>query len=361
MTSPKEAVIFIPGFYAKSKDYFLNNFLALGLISRLEAESVELLRDDVKIAGQTGKRFLVEQPDSEDKVVDIYEVYWTDLVDKLSERSAKEQIIRGLFVFIYWLFSRTWQMARKSRLLFFQFMLTLSLLLLWYYGCVAIGLTAIGQNPSAFGLQLPADWAQTLQEYGKLLGGWKVWAIASVLLSLLPLSINSLVDYTDFIIHYLQDDAEVGFAPVRDRIRQRVVMTLEDVLKEDSYEKVTILAHSFGVIVGIDLLADYSKKINKPLRFISMGGPVELLSYKSDWIREETAKCLNNPAIVAWHDYYSLQDWLCTKTPVPESVYAAKFEAIRLQFNLPFLKQMVGNAHAAYFFERSLLERLLHW
>lgn len=364
MASRKEAIVFIPSFYSKSSGYVLDNFLALGLTSRLEGREVNLDPDDIKIAGQSGKRFMVESLAGDPKTIDVYETYWTDLVDKLSEKNAKEQIFRGLFLFIYWLSSRIWVMARQSRALLVQFLVTLFLVVLWYYGSVAVALVAIGQNPSAFGLELlPPDWAQVLVRVGKHLGGWPVWAIASVLLGLLPISVTALVDYTDFITRYLQDDTDVELGPIRDRIRQRVTSVLHDVLQDEqeNYERVTVLAHSFGVMIGIDLLADYRVKTAKPLRFISMGGSIELLSYKSQWILDESVKCLNNPAVESWYDYYSDQDWLCTKTPIPHAEQPQKFQNRRIQLRVPLPKQLLGDSHSAYFFERSLLEHLLDW
>lgn len=364
MEARKEAVIFIPSFYSKAKGYFLDNFLALGLTTRLEGRDINLESSEVKIAGQSGKRFTFESLTGEPKIVDIYETYWTDLVDKLSEKNSKEQIFRGLFLFIYWFTSKIWLMAQRSRALLFQFLITLFLVVLWYYGSVAVALVAIGQNPSAFGLELlPPDWAQVLVRLGKQLGGWPVWATASVLLGLLPISITALVDYTDFITRYLQDDTDVELGPLRDRIRQRVAVTLKDAIEDETeqYERVTVLAHSFGVMIGVDLLADYRLKTTKPIRFISMGGSIEFLSYKSQWITEESMKCINNPIVESWYDYYSEQDWLGTKTPIPPGENSQKFQNRRIQLRVPLAKRLLGESHSAYFFERSLLEHLLEW
>jgi hypothetical protein len=362
MSSGKEAVIFIPGFYAKSKGYFLENFLAVGLTTRLEGQQVELEREEIKIEGQSGRRFVYETAEGQAKALDVYEIFWTDLVDKLSDRSIKDQIVRGIFLLIYWLFAGTWQMAKKSKLLLFEFVLTVFLVVLWYYGNVAVAFVAIGQNPSAFGLQvLPPDWAATLNSYGKALGGWPIWAIASILLSFLPVSPSSLVDMLDFTARYLQDETQSELGGIRDRIRQRVAIALTDALRNEDYERVTVLAHSGGVLVGIDLLADYRPKHSKPIRLITMGGQIELLSYRSAWVLEEAARCIDNPVVTAWEDYWTDQDWLGTKTPTPNRSDTQKFHSQRIQLRVPLIKQLTGETHAIYFFERSLLERLLNW
>lgn len=359
-SSKREAVIFIPPFIEEQKNLYLEDYLLLGLTTRLEGRQVELSREEVKIQGQSGKRLTYESiATGEIKTIDIYEAYWNDLIDPLSKKNAKDQAIKGIFLFIYWLFSGVWQMARKSRILLFQALIFLLLNVLWYYGSVVLALTSIGQNPSAFGLQLPSDLADQMAAIGRSLGGWKIWAATSFLLSLLPIPISSLVDLTDFTARYLQDETQAGIGGVRDRIRRRVEGILNDVIQEDAYERITVLAHSFGVIIGIDLLADYHPKVKKPIRFISMGGSVEFLSYRSSWVLEESARCLNNPALSHWGDYYSDQDWLCTKTPIPDGEQLNKFSSCKIKLRVPLARQIIGDSHNAYYFERPLLENLL--
>ena len=251
-----------------------------------------------------------------------------------------------------------WHMARKSRLLFAQFLIVMLLNVLWYYGNLLVVLIAIGHNPNAFGLHVPPDLATQMAALGKSMGGWSVWVVTTFILSLSPVPISYLVDITDFMARYLQDETQVGFGGVRDRIRQRIASVLNDVLDQD-YAKVTILAHSLGVMIGIDFLAGYRSKSSKPIRYISMGGPVELMSYKSTWVIEETEKCLNSPLLTSWNDYYSDQDWLCTKTPLPPNSQSHKLQTIKIKLRVSLAQQLVGASHSAYFFEQALLEDLL--
>lgn len=360
MESPNhEAIIFIPGFYAGQKNKYLDDYLLLGLTTRLEGRQLELTQEDVKIQGQSGKRLLYSAAEGEKKYIDIYEAYWHDLIDPLSGKSIKDQVIKGIFILFYWLFSGIWRMAKKSRILLFQLLVLLLLNVLWYYGNLTVALTTIGQNPNAFGVQIPSDWATQLAEIGRFLGSWKVWIITSLILSFSPVPISNLVDLTDFTARYLQDETQAGIGGVRDKIRQRVEVILNDVLKQNEYERITVLSHSFAVLIGIDLLADYQPKMKKPIRYISMGGAIELLSYRSAWVSEETTKCLNNPALLNWRDYYSDQDWLCTKTPTPESDQSYKFTSIKIKLRVPITQQIIGGSHNAYFFDKALLEDLL--
>lgn len=356
--SAKEAIIFIPGFSTASRSQVLNDFLILGLTTRIETYQVMLEPEDIKIKGQTGKRLICQSFEDERKIIDIYESFWGDLINPLSSKSVKEQVIQGLLVLVYWLSSGMWHMARKSRLLFAQFLIVMSLNALWYYGNLLVILIAIGQNPNAFGLHVPPDLAAQLAIIGKSMGGWSVWIITTFILSLSPVPISNLVDITDFMARYLQDETQAGFGGARDRIRQRIASVLNDVLEQD-YAKVTILAHSLGVMLGIDFIAGYRSKLGQSIRYISMGGPVELMSYKSAWVIEETEKCLNNPLLTSWTDYYSDQDWLCTKTPIPQNSQSHKLHHIKIKLRVSLAQQLVGASHNAYFFEQPLLEDLL--
>lgn len=361
MSASREAVILVPGFFAKAQDDYLDKLLTIGLTSRLENYRVDVEREPIKIAGQTGRRFTAYSQTNQEKVLDIYEAYWLDLMEKLGEKPPKEQILRGLYLFIYCFTFKFWIMAKQSRVLFIQLMIVMFLVALWYYGIIAVTLTAIGQNSSTLGFSLPPEWAKTLAQVGQEMGGWSGWVIASILLSLLPTPVNVLVNQIDFTTRYLQDEAELELGCVRDRIRLRIKMMLDDVLKHGDYEKVTIVGHSHGVTIAVDLLADYYNPTQIPIRLISLGGLMELYSYKAQWVSEETIKCLNNSAVQEWADYYSKQDWLCTKTPIPKAENTQKLKSNLIRFKAPLSKQLSGETHISYFFDQIVLEDLLNF
>lgn len=361
MSASKEAVIMIPGFFAKAQDDYLDKLLAIGLTSRLENYRVDVEREPIKIAGQTGRRFTAYSQTNQEKVLDIYEAYWLDLMEKLGEKPPKEQLLRGLYLFIYCFTFKFWIMAKQSRVLFLQLMIVMFLVALWYYGIVAVTLTAIGKAPDTLGFSIPPEWATVLGQIGQKMGGWSGWVIASILLSLLPTPVNVLVNQIDFTTRYLQDEAELDVGCVRDRIRLRIKMILDDVLKHGDYEKITIVGHSHGVTIAVDLLADYYNPTQTPIRLISLGGLMELYSYKAQWVTEETIKCLNNSTVQEWNDYYSKQDWLCTKTPIPKVDNVKKFRSNLIRFKAPLSKQLSGETHISYFFDQIVLEDLLNF
>ena len=66
----KEAVVFVSGFDAQCQNYYLDHYLTQGLLTQLEDIDIKLDPEDVKIPGQTGKRFHCQFDDTEKTLVD---------------------------------------------------------------------------------------------------------------------------------------------------------------------------------------------------------------------------------------------------------------------------------------------------
>lgn len=134
--------------------------------------------------------------------------------------------------------------------------------LAWYYGILTIALTAIalrascanGQSPDFFGVKLPPEMAKTLSEIGQGMGGWSVWLIVSVFLSVFPAT--PIINRAAFLKKYI--DKRWEGKSIRAKIRRRAIWlrpssanaTLNAVLENENYEKVTVLSHSFGVTIN---------------------------------------------------------------------------------------------------------------
>lgn len=279
MSSYQEAIIFIPGLGAPEKDFYLN-FISAGLTEHLETIKVKEI-GEAKIAGNSGKKFEVYLDKENKKNVDIYEVYWQDVFSRLSKEELKERLVRGTNLLFYWFFAKTWLSIKEAPLLFIGLGITLALFISWYFGILVMALTAIGEKPDFFGFDLNNIYpglANKLGEIGHDMGGWNLWLTISALLSFIP--INNAIDIADFTKRYLEEDTEGRV--IKAKIRSRVLAVLKDVLEanleeEKVYKKITILAYSFGVVVGTDVLADYN--YTKQVRYITLGGPLKLLSY----------------------------------------------------------------------------------
>ena len=353
----KETVIFIGGFDAQYQNYYLDTFLVPGLLSQLKGIDIKLAPEDVKIPGQTGKRFFC-QLEKKKKTIDIYEVYWDDLVDRLSTKNIRQQFSRGLGMIFFWL-SHCWKIMNISPIFFFQTSTALLLMLLWYFGIVVLVLSALGNQQDT--TSVPAFLEDLLEPVISWAdgAGLQIWLTISTLLALSPHSINRVTDFTDFIANYFRDESTRGRPPVRALLRNRIKQAVDNVNSEGAYDQITILAHSMGGLIATDFLADYRSQKGCPVLFITLGSPLEISCSMTRWVKLEIKKCLENPHIERWDDFHSSQDWLCSKVPVPNGQYQGKLVSQRVSFKVSLLKQMSGDSHLEYFFDPKVLRHLV--
>lgn len=353
----KEAVIFVAGFDAQCQDYYLDQFLEPGLLTQLEDIDIKLDPEAVKIPGQTGKRFVCQLDDGE-KTLDIYEVYWNDLVDRLSTKEIRPKFSRGLGMIFYWL-SRGWKIMRISPIFFIQATIILALVLLWYFGVIVLVLSALANQPQLASSAILQDFLAPVIAWATDGLGWQIWLIISALLAFSPLPINLVIDFTDFLTSYLRDESIKGTPPVRSLLRNRVKQVVDNVTYEDSYDRFTILAHSLGGLIAADFLADYRDSGGRGFRFVTWGSALESTSSVTAWMQSEIKKCLDNPHIEQWDDFYSNQDWFCSKVPVPSDQPHPKLVSKKVSFKVSLLKQWSGESHMEYFFDSKVLRHLV--
>ncbi|QIR41015.1 hypothetical protein HCG51_32925 [Tolypothrix sp. PCC 7910] len=354
MASKREAIIFIHGFYlGRDRNYFIDS-LSTGLTEVLELPRVEEAGEE-KIAGYAGKKFKVYVDVENIKEIDIYDAYWNDIISQpLSSSNLKNQIFRGVSMLFYWLISKDIFAFRNSPPLLIGLGVSLMLWIFWFYGIIALALVALGQDPNILGFAISEDWSKQISAFGKQMTNWSAWLIVSGLFSFVP--INMLADIADFSTKYVEDTAESKI--LKAKIRKQVTENLNAVLESGLYEKITILAHSFGNVIATDVLADYQQKCR--VRYISLGGSLKIFSIKSKQIAAEIKKCFNNQQIETWIDFYSHQDWLCTKTPVADGCDVAKISHREIKIPFSLIKQMSGKTHDHYFMNEEVLKACLN-
>jgi hypothetical protein len=353
----KEAVVFVSGFDAQCQNYYLDNYLKEGLLNQLEDIDIKLDPEDVKIPGQTGKRFHCQFDDTE-KTIDIYEVYWNDLVDRLSAKSTTQKFGRGISMCFHW-FSHGWKIMKISPVFFLQASTILVLVLLWYYGIVVLVLAALAEQQALASIPFLQTFLGQISGWATTGWGWQVWLVVSALLALLPVSISLIIDLTDFFVSYLQNESHKGKPPVRALLRSRVKQAVDNVVSEGSYDRVTVLAHSLGGLIATDFLADYRDRQGRQLRYITWGSALESSSSATDWIESEIKKCLDSPHIEKWEDFYSNQDWFCSKVPVPGKEPTPKLVSKEVSFKVSLAKQITGESHMEYFFDPKVLRHFV--
>ncbi|AFZ15662.1 hypothetical protein Cri9333_4901 (plasmid) [Crinalium epipsammum PCC 9333] len=354
MAFQREALIFVHGFYlGRDKNYFLD-CLSTGFTEVLEFPRVEEAGEE-KIAGHIGKKFKLYVGKDIYKEVDVYDASWNELFNKqLSSSDFKNKIFRGIYILLYWFFTNNWLALRKAPPLLIGLGISLLLWVYWFYGIIALAFVALGQEPTSLGFPVPKDWLEPISSFGKHMTDWSVWLIVSGVFSFVPISL--IADVADFSTRYLEDNSEGKV--MRAKIRKQVADKLNAVLETGFYDKVTVLAHSFGVVIATDLLADYQQEHR--VRYVSMGGCLNFLSYKSRQIEKEIRKLLNNEKIETWIDFYSEQDWLCTKTPVPKKSNSEKIHHRKIHLPFSLFNQLTGKSHDHYFTNEDVLKIVLN-
>jgi hypothetical protein len=353
----KEAIILVSAFGTQCQNFYLDNFLVPGLLSQLEDVDIKLDPEDVKIPGQTGKRFLC-QLENGDKTIDVYEVYWQDLINRLSAQDIKSKFIRGMGMIFYW-FGCSLKIMKTSPVFFIQISIILILVLLWYYGVVILILAGLSEQVSLNSVSFLQNTLGQISDFATTGNGWQIWLFISAMLALLPKSINLVIDFTDCLTNYLRDESIQGKPPIRALFRNRLKQVVDNVSSEESYDRVTILGHSMGSLIATDFLADYQDRQGKQLRFITWGSALETTSSVADWMKLELQKCLENPYIYQWEDFYSNQDWFCSKVPVLNEQTASKIVSKKVSFRVSLIKQISGASHMEYFFDSKVLRHLV--
>jgi hypothetical protein len=353
----KEAVVFVPGFDAHCQNYYLDNFLAPGLLAQLEDINIRLDPEDVKIPGQTGKRFYCTGHDYE-KTIDIYEVYWNDLVERLSSNDAKQKFTNGLYLIYFW-FVKAWNILKISPIFFLQASIIFFLLLAWYYGVVVIILSALSEQTTLHSIDFLRDFLRAITVWASTGWGWQAWILISALLAFLPISINTLIDTIYFFVRYIQSESNRGKPPVRSLLRSRVKQAVDNVIHEEDYDHVTILAYSLGTLISTDFLADYVNPSGTTFQYITWGSTLKSSAAIAPWMALEIEKCLDNPHVQDWNDFYSNQDWLCSNVPAPNGSNHPKLSCKHVSFRVSFIKQISGESHLEYFFDPKVLRHLV--
>jgi hypothetical protein len=370
MPENREAVILIHGLGINQKD-FSRDLLMKGLLSVPEDATVTQQRP-VTAKGLEGIQLQVDPPGGgEPRLLDIYESFWADLAPPLSQATLKQRFLGGAELLWYWLFSKVWRGSSRRKVLTSSMFLGAVLLMLWYLSTLGMVITAMGQAQATPGncdyLQVAGLSAQNaatfcelsatkLSEFGGFLQGWKGWLILGFIVGFLP--IHRIADIADFGRRYLVDepttDADVG---MRSKVRGRVRSTLHAAVMSGAYGRVTVVAHSFGAAVAVDILANYKPPAGTVFRLITLGGPLELLAKRAAWMEEEINRCAQQSFVEQWTDFSSHEDWFCTPTPFKAD--GKRLIHTQLKMEATLRNKLSGQTHSRYLVNEEVLSLIL--
>lgn len=320
-TIARHIILFIHGFDGREPGTARDRLLS-GLVETTTSARITPLDEECRIPGHEGRALQVDTADGRRKTIEVYEAYWGDLIPASREETPLQRLASGFALLVYWLWTPYWRIARERNLYLIISMVASALLLVaWYYGVVALALTALG-NPQALpeslqnidGIETVSAWLGAL---GTAMGNWKVWAVIVAGLALVP--VERLVDMARFTRHYLQNAVLPGHnVGLRDRIRHRLLGCLRAVLdaaEERPVDRVIVVAHSLGTVMAADLLSAPLIPGKIPVHLVSLGPPLRFLAHKSPWLQERLAECLQQGSYATWVDFHSNEDWWCSSIP----------------------------------------------
>lgn len=352
----KEAIIFCPGFGAEFKDYYTIKYLIPGIESTEGFKIIE--KQNSKILGQTGIKIKLTIPIKE-KSIEIYEVYWDDVIDRLSSKKERDKFFSGFQTIFYWL-QNSFKVINLSIYIFLQSTILMLLLIFWYIGIILVVFESVSQDPSFLGLfEIPQDFASQLGSFSSSFQAWKIWIIVSAIVALLPISLDTIVDLIDFSRRYSNNYKNEKNKSYRSLVRNRLQATVDDVVQVGDYDRITILSHSFGVLISTDFLGDYqpaNQQLHPSFRYITWGGVMETSKSSNSWLAADVNKCIRSEYVKQWNEFYSKQDWLSGPISHQKS---PKYISKEIKFNLSFFKKVLGLSHKQYFAEDKLLRHLI--
>ncbi|WP_375501560.1 hypothetical protein [uncultured Nostoc sp.] len=123
----RQAILLIPGFGSRDKKEFLYNFS-----KGIEGLGAKPLKHFDK-GNCSIKEFEIS-----DKLIDIYEAYWGDIIEDLTKMELTDKVPRGAYLIYYWLFSGIYKTLQESRILFLFCTVFLLVFICWYFFSILI-------------------------------------------------------------------------------------------------------------------------------------------------------------------------------------------------------------------------------
>lgn len=343
----KCALILIPGLDPAQQEHY-RDVLVRNLVT--VEESVRVLeRGDAGVSGERAVCLQVGEGGERAATVHVYEAWWGDLVGRPEQHTPARAILEGFQLLAYWLHPSLRPAFTQSRFLALSLVLSSLLLLLWYVGILTAGLAAIGADGSLGAL------SEHARSFAETVGGHAAWVALAGVLALLP--VNALVAIAGFTRRYLTNMSSADETGIRDVIRARVQRVLKRA-DAQGYDRIVIVAHSFGTVIAADLIAEMLPQGDRRLQLITLGSPARVLAYRSRWVRQALERAIASPVVTAWHDYYSEQDWMCTAMLDADRPSPVR-QSHQLEREAPLADRLAGVTHKAYFRDREVLRSIL--
>lgn len=357
----KEALIVIPGFDAKELGFALNRTID-------SINSQQSIADVSKIPTPEDPNMqrleITFYNTDEKKQIDIYEVFWGDIIEKNSsqELTVWKKVVFGLELMFFWFFSPIWKAALKNKWMFTGIAFSGIIITFWYISILGVFISALdstealNQIKEMFIEKLPDEEAMrmglSVQELPRLISVFvtEVFLLAGVVIGLFPTLLSLILRVSGFSMRFIKSQM------VRDDVKNRVQFQMNSIHK-DKYDRVTFFAHSLGVIPTLDFLASYDSVHDNKIRLITIGSPVSFLANKAKVFLKDAEAVQKNPKVVEWADYFSKSDWLCSYKSLGEP--GDRIFSQRIHMDSSWLNKMSTAPHLAYFNHSIVIEKLI--
>ena len=370
----RRAIVFIPGLKRVERNARRRELVENLLVN----EQVPLHRSgdddsaEIKIPGAAGVRLRATGMRANGKMpgfetLDVFEAYWVDQLPADAEQKPFVRVTRGLSLLAYWLVSPLWRAFSST-----TWQITAGLLfggvalVVWYLSIlITVASLWLKQPPEQIGEIVTVagpGFGTWLKGAATWLVEWKAWPLIAFLMPITPVMV--VVDHAQAVKTLLTNALAGAAVGRRSLARKAVGDVLSAVAGQDAdagepaYDEVVILAHSFGTVILIDLLADWPHTDDfRRLKVVTLGSPESVLAVRSNWLRAETAKVLAAKPVSSWVDVSSANDYLSA----PIDGHAAAYgEEARLVIppergSMPF----TSSAHDAYVSAPEVLRLLL--
>lgn len=324
--------------------------LVEGLCRSAEAYCCEPT-DGAVVPGLEGQRLRVKHLASgETKEVDVFECYYSDLMPDLSGANAMVRLWEGTKLLSFWLFSRVWWATRGNFHLVVTAVVSSVILVAWYSSVFVLGCKAIGEIRAAESGALVQGLVDLAKAIGEFVGPWVIWLGVGSFTALVRGEF--LANISNLLRRYLQS------AEVQASYRERLRGPLLRIVGSGQYSRVTVLAHSFGTIVALDVMGGWHVSGAPKLHVITIGSPLRVLRRVGKWLDPELKRCAANKGIACWHDFSSDTDWMGSEFPMPEP-RVFPFSCSHIENLGGFWARFSGATHREYFYRHEVLDFVL--
>lgn len=362
---PRRAVVVIPGIQRRQR-FERRDALVRNLEAVVERHPV-IRGEEVEVAGESGLGLVprLRETDTAERQpeLDVFEAYWVDMLpEQQTSMGPWGRLAQGLDLLLYWPLNwRSWRAMRLSPYMTVALVVGAVLLVTWYLSLTLLVSETLlqgdgGLPPEIAGLPLVGTLLGWYFEAAKAVSDWRYWAVVALVLSVVRVA--SLVELAQATKAYLENQPDPQDIGLRDRIRARVASTLEHVLEQERYGEVLVVAHSFGTVIAVDILADWPRRQDfRRLGLVTLGSPIAMLRLRSNWLGGQLQRLLNRDECRCWLDFHSGTDWFCSPVPGHRQRFGHA-ASHALDFEASLRQRFSGFSHLLYYRAQPVLETL---